>query len=122
MKYNKCHENQEANISRVIFTKTMFEVLYLQSALFGVLNMQFSQCLARTITSHSPTRIDEHRGRRGGAHRLSLLPFYPYYSTTVCILHTVNQSEKGKMQDGRQAKGVQTVTIHCLVTRLIFKL
>jgi hypothetical protein len=61
--------------------------------------------------------IDEHRGHGGGAHRLCLLLLYPGLYTSY------RQSKKGeKMQDGRQAKGVQNVTIHCYVTRLIFKL
>jgi hypothetical protein len=43
MKYTKCHEKQEDNVWRVIFTKTTIGVLYLRSTLFGVLYLQFSQ-------------------------------------------------------------------------------
>jgi hypothetical protein len=38
-------EKQETNVLRVIFTKKMFEVLYLRSALFSVLYVQFSHVL-----------------------------------------------------------------------------
>jgi hypothetical protein len=94
MKYNKCHGNQEANVSMVISTKSMFGVLYLRSALFGVLNMQFSHLVGKDLVVKERDREQQDwKGVTDSRHSIYLSTSKLYESRNAKMSYTLNLRE-----------------------------